>query len=451
VANPENRSKNPDKDIRRLRRRQYTIWGIFFISLLVLLSVYTGGFFLYSAVAVAVLLLFSLAISSANLVGIKVQRDLSASEIKWGETVEAKLTVINQKSLSAFWLFWEDYVDKALDVEGPICHFKTLAPNKSHKLPFRIHSTHRGFFKIGPAMVESSGPFGLIQRFLVGQQVDFLTVLPRVVPVEKGLVRGQRPIHQIPKRMSIFEDPSRFLGVREYQPGDSLRRIHWKATARSRTIQVKIFEPAVLLGALLTVDMHPASYLEVTKEKEKVDSLVELAITAAASLGEYIITGDQRVGLLSNGEDAAEQYKEEWKGGIFRRIDQVREYSRMDLRSLTFQPVELAPGKGQPQLEQLHAALARLVFTENYTLPDLLMTELPRLPRSLVLVVITPHIDQALNNALGSLQRSGIETAVVWVRDPEEPFLPEAGITHNIPVYPVRRDEDLVQLGAISI
>jgi hypothetical protein len=79
------------------------------------------------------------------------------------------------------------------------------------------------------------------------------------------------------------------------------------------------------------------------------------------------------------------------------------------------------------------------------------MTELPRLPRSLVLVVITPNLDQALNNTLGSLQRSGIETAVVWIRDPEEPFLPEAGITHNIPVYPVRGDEDLVQLGAISL
>ena len=451
MANSESRSENLGKDIRRLRRRQYFIWGIFFTSLLVLLSVYRAGFFLYSAVAVAVLLLFSLGISSANLVGIKVQRDLSATEIKWGEAVKAKLTVTNQKSLSALWLFWEDHVDKALDVEGPVCHFKTLAPDKSHELPFRIHSTRRGFFKIGPAVVESSGPFGLMRRFLVGQQVDFLTVLPRVVPVEKGLVRGQRPIHQVPKRKSIFEDPSRFLGVREYQPGDSLRRIHWKATARSSKIQVKLFEPAVLLGALLAVDMHPSSYLQVTEEKEKVDSLLELAITAAASLGEYIITGDQRVGLLSNGEDAAEQYPEEWKGGIFRRIDQVREHSQMGYRSLTFQPVELAPGKGQRQLEQLNAALARLILSESYTLPDLLMTELPRLPRSLVLVVITPNLDQALNNALGSLQRSGIETAVVWIRDPEESFLPEAGITHGMPVYPVREDEDLVQLGAISL
>lgn len=263
-------------------------------------------------------------------------RTLSASQIEWGETIEAKLKVTNRKSLAAFWLFWKDHVDKALDVEGPTCHYKTLAPSKSHELPFRIHSTRRGFFRIGPAVVESSGPFGLVQRFLVGKQVDFLTVLPRVVPIEKGLVQGQHPIHLVPRRRSIFEDPSRFLGVRDYLPGDSLRQIHWKATARSRDIKVKLFEPAVLTGALLAIDMNYSSYQKSVKEKEKIDSLLELTITAAASLGEYILAGDQGVGLLSNGGDAAEQYSHDWKGGIFRRYEQAIENVRSDFSRPTY-------------------------------------------------------------------------------------------------------------------
>jgi uncharacterized protein (DUF58 family) len=398
------------------------------------------------------LALISLGAASVNLVGVSVKRDLSATEIPWGEASQVTLTLKNEKSLSAFWLFWEDHVDQGLDIEGPKSHLKSLKPSQIHKLKFRIHSTRRGFFKVGPTVVESSGPFGLVRRYLLGSQVDFLTVLPRVVPVEKGLAQGRRPVHQIPRRHSIFEDPSRFMGVREYQPGDSLRRIHWKATARSAAIQVKLFEPSVLLGALLAVDMFQDSFpVNSNEDGNTGDPLLELAITAAASLAEYILSGDQQVGLLSNGEDAAEQYQEDWKGGIFRRLDQALESSRSANKQSRFEPLELAPGKGRRQLERLHSALARLIPTEHFSLPELLMSELPRLPRSLVCVIITPILDRALDNALGSLRRSGIEVVVIWIQSDAEPHKPQISVSYNLPVYIVRNDQDLIRLGARSL
>lgn len=123
----------------------------------------------------------------------------------------------------------------------------------------------------------------------------------------------------------------------------------------------------------------------------------------------------------------------------------------LTLAGQPIQPVELPSGKGPGQLEQLHAALARLIYSENFSLPELLKTELPRLPRSLVIVVFTPVLNQSLDEALGSLQRSGIETAVVWIRDPDEQFLPKMNISHNIPVYQVRNDEDLIHLGGQTL
>jgi uncharacterized protein (DUF58 family) len=241
------------------------------------------------------------------------------------------------------------------------------------------------------------------------------------------------------------------MGVREYQPGDSLRRIHWKATARSASLQVKLFEPAVLLGALLAVDMNRLSYTDNKGKSGAENPRLEAAVTAAASLGEYILAGDQRVGLLSNGTDSAEQFPEDWQGGIFRRIDRALEQARIPVSNRAFQPVELAPGRGQRQLQELHSALARLVPTDGFSLPELLMSELPRLPRSLVLVVVTPHLDRALDDALGSLRRSGIDTAVVWIRDPEEAARPTLSASHRIPVYPVKDDQDIARLGMRSI
>lgn len=439
------------KSIRRSHHRQRYLWLSFLAAVVLLLSVFHAGFFLYSALVVTGILLAAMGMASASLLGIKIRRSLANTEINLGEAVDAWLTIENQKGLPALWTFWQDHIDANLDVEGAACHYKTFPPNQSHELKYRLHSTRRGLFRVGPTVVETSGPLGLVRRFLVGHSVDFITVLPRVVSIRKGLAQGQRPVHQVPRRRSIFEDPSRFMGMREYRPGDSMRRIHWRATARSGKIQVKLFEPSVLTGLLLAVDMGLGSYPQTRTKPKEIDPLLELTITAAASLGEYVLAGDQRVGLISNGTDAAEKYPEDWAGGTFRRLDQALEKTELHAQTAAYQPVEIEPAKGHWQYERLLNALARLLPSASIELPDLLMTELPRLPRSLVLMVVTPVISAALTGVLESLKRSGIETGIVWTRLPEQqPFLP-AALPQNIPVYPITGDTDLEQLGGQSL
>ncbi|UCH92807.1 MAG: DUF58 domain-containing protein, partial [Candidatus Aminicenantes bacterium] len=439
------------KSIRRSHYHQRYLWLVFLAVVMLLLSVFHAGFFLYSALVVIALLLLSMGMASVSMLGINIRRSLSNTEIALGQAVDAWLTIENQKGLPAFWVFWQDYIDANLDAEGPTCHYKTLRPAQKHELKYQLHSTRRGLFRIGPTVVESAGPLGLVRRFLVGRSVDFVTVLPRVVSIKKGLAQGQRPVHQVPRRRSIFEDPSRFMGMRDYRPGDSMRRIHWRATARSGKIQVKLFEPSVLTGLLLAVDMGLGSYPQTRAKPQEIDSLLELTITAAASLGEYVLAGDQQVGLISNGTDAAEQYPEEWTGGTFRRLDQALEKTQLHSRVTSYQPVEITPAKGHWQYQRLLTALARLIPSASIELPDLLMTELPRLPRSLVLMAVTPVISAALTGVLESLKRSGIETGILWTRLPEQPpFLP-AALPQNIPVYPITSDVDLEQLGGVSL
>lgn len=443
---------SPDfrKTLRSGRQRQGIAWGLFIIVVLTLLSVFSGGFFLYAALVVGILLLVAVGTASLSIMDVNVRRTVSNTEISLGETSDGWLTVENKKGFPAFWLFWQDHIDKGLDVEGAACHFKTIPSDQKHELKYKMHSTRRGLFRVGPAVVESSGPFGLVRRYYVGSHVDFITVLPRVVPIGKGLAQGQRPIHQVPRRRSIFEDPSRFLGMRDYRPGDSMRRIHWRATARSGKIQVKLFEPSVLTGVLLAVDMGLGSYPNSRAHPEKIDHLLEFVVTSAASLAQYVLAGDQQVGLVSNGTDAAAQYPEHWTGGSFHRLDQALEKTELHTQSHAYQPVEVSPAKGQWQDERILTALARLVPSSSVDLPNLLVTEIPRLPRSLVLMAVTPLLDAALAGALESLKRSGIETGVIWVRLPGDQNQPTV-LPHNIPIYPVSIDEDLQQLGGQAL
>jgi uncharacterized protein (DUF58 family) len=446
-------TKNWDfrKSIRRTHHHQRNLWLAFLTFVILLLSVFHAGFFLYSALVVAGLLLMAMGMASVSLLGIKIHRSLANTEINLGEAVDAWLSIENQKGLPALWTFWQDYIDEDLDVEDAVCHYKTFSPNQTHELKYRLHSTRRGLFQVGPTVVETSGPLGLVRRFLVGQSVDFITVLPKVVSIKKGLAQGQRPVHQVPRRRSIFEDPSRFMGMRDYRPGDSMRRIHWRATARSGKIQVKLFEPSVLTGVLLAVDMGLRAYPQTRTKPREIDPLLELTITSAASLGEYVLTGDQQIGLISNGTDAAERYPEDWTGGTFRRLDQALEKTESHAGITPYQPVEIEPAKGHWQYKRLLNALARLLPSASIELADLLMTELPRLPRSLVVMVITPVINASLTGVLESLKRSGIETGILWTRLPKQQPSLTVALPQNIPVYPITGDIDLEQLGGQTL
>ncbi len=425
------------------RRRLLWTWGLVIIALAILLRTFSGGFFLIAAATVLTALSLSAFFTILGVLGLDIQRSLSATEIPFGGVADARLGLRNRKDWPAPWLLWRDQIDPGLDVEGASSEFRSLKAGEGAELVYRLHSTRRGLFRIGPAVVEASDPFGLVRRFHVDRKPVFLTVLPRSLALDRARPAGRRPIHEVPRRRSLFEDPTRFLGVREYRHGDPLKRVHWRATARSGKLQVKLFEPTVLDGLLLAIEMSTSVLGDPTGGSSATE---ELGITTAASLADLVLGGGQAVALLSNGADAAEAFPDEWTGGTFRRLDQALAASRPSRKVTAPRPVEVAAGKGGWQRDRLQTALARLTRASGPSLPELLHIELPRLPRSLVLMVLTARIDPALGGVLGELRRSGIDSAVVWIG--ARGRAPAAAIPRGIPVYPVADEDDLLALGS---
>ena len=437
------------REVRNQRRRQALLWASGAGLLALLVSLFSAGFFLYAAVVTAAVLGLAALLPAASLAGLEVRRGLESAEIELGGAVESRLVLHNRKAFPAPWLFWREEVDPGLDVEGVSCGFLTLASGQTIRTACTLHSTRRGLFRVGPAVIEASDPFGLVKRFTVDSEVRFVTVLPRVVPLGEGWPLGHRPVHETPRRRSPFEDPARFLGVRDYRPGDALRRIHWRATARTGILQVKLFEPTVLAGVLLAVEMGRSAWPRAADETGS-DPGVELAVTAAASIAELVLAGNQSVGLLSNGGDAAERFPADWTGGSFRRYEDALEDAGARKLIPAYRPLEVEPGRGAWQRERLRAALARLTLAPGITLPELLASEGPRLPRSLVVLVITPDLGPALGGALGGLKRSGFDVAVVWIQT-TGPGTVAASLLEGVPVYPVREEADLERMGAQSL
>src|SRR5205807_299467 len=94
----------------------------------------------------------------------------------------------------------------------------------------------------------------------------------------------------------LLEDPSRVIGVRDYAYGDDMRRVHWKATARTMQLQSKVYEATTTytLVMFLNIATQLDAYFGIHPE------LQELAICAAASITDWALNTGYAVGLYAN-------------------------------------------------------------------------------------------------------------------------------------------------------
>jgi uncharacterized protein (DUF58 family) len=96
---------------------------------------------------------------------------------------------------------------------------------------------------IGPLVVESTDPFGLVRITVAHTAVVDVIVLPRIHPLAGlPLVPGENPEAGEHRRRILVNANDEFAALREYMPGDDVRRVHWPSTARLGTPLVRHHE-----------------------------------------------------------------------------------------------------------------------------------------------------------------------------------------------------------------
>jgi uncharacterized protein (DUF58 family) len=224
----------------------------------------------------------------------------------------------------------------------------------------------------------------------------------------------------------LFEDPTRIAGVRKYQNGDSLSRVHWRATARTGSLQSKVFEPSTLAGATIAVDFHHESF---DPRHEPVRS--ELAIKCAASIANTLQTMGQQVGLVSNATDAADRIRiQGWRSDARTREEAKKSAAMVDA-SDRLAPVIIPTRKSAQQLTSILNSLARMEIASGLSLPELLMETQAQIPRDATVIVIVSQVKMENAVALGGMLKQGYSVEVIINCYSDEEFLQTAGTLIN--------------------
>jgi len=214
----------------------------------------------------------------------------------------------------------------------------------------------------------------------------------------------------------LFEDPTRISGVRPYEQGDALNRVHWHATARTGTLQSKIYDPSSISGATLLLDFHQDSYPAHGRTYRS-----ELAVTTAASLAYAIQQMGQQIGFITNGRDAADRIQQEgWNAEFSTRAVAKQSVGMLD-QSDRLRPVMIETRRGSDQFVQILRTLARLELTDGIKFPRLVEETGSRLPRNATIIAILADVEDETAVILGGLRHSGYAvTAVLAMFDEEQ-------------------------------
>ena len=365
------------------------------------------------AVGIAAVALLTRVWWSWALRGLTYERSVSQARAFHGDTVNVTLTATNAKPLPLTRLDIADLVSANVSItgrelersdQGPARILRTLySLGMYEKVNYTYHvpCRQRGWHRFGPATAVASDPLGLVaRREVVGGEARFL-VYPRVVPITNLIVPPRQPFGDLRPERSVIEDPMRMAGVREYQPGDSPKRIHWRATARTGTMQTRVFEPSASPVAAIFLDTITFSFLWEGQNS----ALLELAVTTAASMSNQLLAGRHQVGLYAN--------------------------APIPNRSRT---VRVPPGRRPGQLTRILEDLATLVPAFGDRIEKMIMQEMPRLPWGATVVIITCRVTDSLQRSLLRLSRGGGAQRFVIVGIGVQPqLLPE--LRRRIPVY----------------
>lgn len=316
-----------------------------------------------------------------TLRNIHVTRQMD-SHMYLGERLKVVARFSNQSMLPAAWVQIQESIPVEISAGEPVRHVVGLKSRGRTHIEYWLEGRKRGYYPVGPMRLYSGDVLGVIDQEVMELPPEFVTVYPRIVPLTRVTIPPSAPMGLLRHSQPIFEDPSRVSGKRGYLPGDSLRRVDWKATAATGTMQVKLFEPSIALETAIFLNLNAPDY----DDRQRYEA-TELGIIVAASLATWVIGKRQSAGLFTNG------------------VDQLTGELPV--------PVPVRGGRGH--LMRILEMLARVSVADSESLASMLQHEKGNLSWGTTLLIITGDVNVAAFEAIFQAQRAGLSAMLVLV------------------------------------
>lgn len=376
-------------------------------------------------------LLFVVAISTIwknlSLVGVNYERHFDRTRVFPGEPVRMDIRIQNDKRLPLTWLRFRDRLPVPPDTgESPLSLSGELAGEFTLQSVYSMQSRERvgrsvtlrfptrGYYRLGPVTYESGDIFTLFTRERDHKYIDTLVVYPQIWPLEALGLPPKEPFGELKVRHSLFTDPIRTRGIRDYSPHDRFRDVHWKATARRGQLQTKVYDPST--GMTMAVFLNVATFARHWMGYDP--DLLERAVSVAASICNYGVQQGWGVGIFAN--------------GAVPNSDQA---------------IRVQPGRSPDQLGNMLEALAAVTEFATGAIDMMMLRESPNLPWVSTIVLVSAVVTEEILVALARLREAGRRVVLLALSDDPPPHIPAGALVEPITIYHIPSTAPAFQAG----
>jgi uncharacterized protein (DUF58 family) len=384
--------------LHKLRQQRRT--AVILLALVALIGgLVTGREILFNlAYLLGLLLIISFAWAWVNIHWVHLSRVTRTRRAQVGRPLEERFTVRNTSRIPKLWLEVRDFATLPSHYSSHVVN--GLSGRSTHSWRVTTVCRQRGRYQLGPIRLTSSDPFGLfpMQRDLM--PTTNVVIYPLTFEIHQfALPLGVLPGGDALRRRTHYITTNA-SGVRDYAPGDSFSRIHWRSTARRERLIVKEFELDPLADIWIVPDMAVFSHITPRQdafaprsgkgdlpEWMRLDEFrlpattEEYTVTIAASLAQYFLRNDRAVGMLGYGQS-----------------NEV-----------------VQPDRGERQMNRILETLAVLRAEGEVPVSDMLNAESHLFPRGTTVIVVTPTTRENWPTAARQLARRGLRVVTVLV------------------------------------
>ena len=323
-------------------------------------------------------------------------RSISQQRAFIGDTVEYTVSLDNDKVLPLIWVDIQDSFPDGLDLIGATMRGSGLEANRQHTittslLPYQkatwkysLICLERGYHRIGPVRLRTGDIFGFSSAETRYTKFDHILVFPRIVDVAGLLFPPEHPMGEIRGSKPVYFDTSRVVGLRDYQARDPMKHIDWKATARARRLQTKVFEPMVSLNMLIVMNGSTREHSWQGSNRR----LFERTVTVAASVAGLADQRGYSYGVVSN---AVASYTGKW--------------------------INVPMGASTSQLSMVLEALAMAAPYVVAPLAEVVNAEKDSLPPGTTVLLVTPSLSDTLIEDIAGIRDHGCPVLVLYTGD----------------------------------
>ena len=313
-----------------------------------------------------------------------------------GGVFEERFEIKNNSKIRKFWI---EITDASL--LGNAINSRIIANLKPNQ--FRIHNSSilllkRGVFPLGPTILCSGDTLGLFKSILTIPSKKSIVVYPHLIDIQKFSVYPSSEEGGGHLQIHTAQTTPQASGIREYQPGDPLNRVHWPYTMKHGNLMVKEFYEETQSNAWILLDVQQNKHRReklitysynnrfIYMKRKAVhfqlscDSF-EYAVSIAATLANYYIKQNIAVGLTSVGQEI----------------------------------VNIQPDKGNRQLSKILGKLAIVNDDGNIPITSIFEKQKSNIPKGSSVIVITAVNLNEIESPMHIAKLKRIKLLPIWI------------------------------------